>query len=122
MSDPSRLAGLVLAGGQSSRFGADKALAVLNGETLAGRMARMMRAQCGRVALSAKAPLLGADLLTLADPAGAPAGPLSGVLAGLRWAGSTGAEWLVTAPCDTPLLPPDFPTRLVETAESADAR
>ena len=122
MSDPSRIAGLVLAGGQSSRFGANKALALLNGETLAGRMVRTMSARCGHVALSAKEPLPGLDFTTLPDPSGAPAGPLSGVLAGLRWAKSIGAEWLVTAPCDTPLLPEDFPARLVEAAETAGAR
>jgi molybdopterin-guanine dinucleotide biosynthesis protein A len=122
MSDPSRIAGLVLAGGQSSRFGANKALALLNGETLAARMLQMMRGDCGHVALSASEPLPGLDFTTLPDPSGAHAGPLLGVLAGLRWAKSIGAEWLVTAPCDTPLLPEDFSKRLVETAETAGAR
>ncbi|HEV7691647.1 MAG TPA: molybdenum cofactor guanylyltransferase [Hyphomonadaceae bacterium] len=120
-TNPGRIAGLVLAGGQSSRFGANKALALLNGETLAARMARMMRGHCGHVALSAKAPLPGMDVLTLADPPGMPAGPLAGVLAGLRWAKAVAADWLVTAPCDTPLLPEDFPARLVEAAKSASA-
>src|SRR5689334_23373453 len=109
MNDRSTIAGLVLAGGQSSRFGGNKALAVLDGETLAGRMARLLGAHCSHVALSANAPLPGIDLPTLPDPPGAQAGPLSGVLAGLRWAKSLGAQWLVTAPCDTPLLPDVFP-------------
>jgi molybdenum cofactor guanylyltransferase len=117
-----RIAGLVLAGGQSSRFGGNKALALLNGETLAGRMLRIMSGHCGQVALSASEPLLGPDVLTLADPPGVPAGPLAGVLAGLLWAKSIGAEWLVTAPCDTPLLPEDFAAQLVEGAESAGGR
>ena len=121
MADLSRIAGLVLAGGQSSRFGGNKALALLDGETLAGRMARLLGLHCVQVALSAAEPLLGPDVLTLADPPGVAAGPLSGVLAGLRWASAIGAEWLVTAPCDTPLLPEDFAARLVETAESAGA-
>ena len=121
MSDPLRIAGIVLAGGLSSRFGANKALALLNGATLAGRMARLLGAHCGHVAVSAGEPLPGLDLATLPDPSGAPAGPLSGVLAGLRWAKSVGAEWLVTAPCDTPLLPEDFSARLVEAALAANA-
>jgi molybdenum cofactor guanylyltransferase len=122
MSDHSRIAGLVLAGGQSSRFGSNKALALINGETLAARMLRLLSVHCGQVALSATEQLLGPDTPTLADPSGAPAGPLAGVLAGLRWAKSIGAEWLVTAPCDAPLLPEDFLARLVEAAESAGAR
>jgi len=117
-----RIAGLVLAGGQSSRFGANKALALLNGEPLAARMARLLNVHCGHVALSASEALLGPDVSFLVDPPGTPAGPLAGVLAGLRWAKDAGAEWLVTAPCDTPLLPEDFAARLVETAETAGAR
>jgi molybdenum cofactor guanylyltransferase len=122
MSDSMRLAGLVLAGGQSSRFGANKALALLDGEPLAARMARLMRAHCGHVALSASQPLPDLDIIALPDPPGVPAGPLAGVLAGLRWAASSGARWLVTAPCDTPLLPEDFPVRLIEAAETSGAR
>src|SRR5262245_20662240 len=122
MSDPTGVAGLVLAGGRSSRFGVNKALALLDGETLAARMARLRRAHCGHVALSAGEALPGLDLPVLADPPEVPAGPLAGVLAGLRWAASLGAEWLVTAPCDTPLLPGDFPVQLVEAAETASAR
>src|SRR5690349_16515559 len=112
MSQRADIAGLVLAGGQSSRFGSNKALALLGGETLAGRMVRVMRGQCAHVALSAREALLGPEVLTLADPAGVAPGPLAGVLAGLRWAKSAGAAWLVTAPCDAPLLPEDFPLRL----------
>ena len=122
MVDPTRIAGLVLAGGQSSRFGSNKALARLDGETLAGRMARLMRRHCGAVALSANEALPGLDLPVLSDPSDAPAGPLAGVLAGLRWAGSLQATWLVTAPCDTPLLPEDFPARLVGAAEADGAQ
>jgi molybdopterin-guanine dinucleotide biosynthesis protein A len=32
-------------------------------------------------------------------------GPLGGVLAGLEWAASLGATWLLTVPGDTPLIP-----------------
>lgn len=60
-----------------------------------------------------------AERMTLADPAGAPDGPLAGVLAGLRWAES--AHWLATIPCDAPLLPDDLVTRLIAGAEAASA-
>src|SRR5262245_4773422 len=122
MGSRSDIAGLVLAGGKSSRFGSNKALAMLNGETLAGRMVRLLGAHCGHVALSAKEKLLGRFVPALPDPAGTPAGAMSGVLAGLEWAEFIGARWLVTAPCDTPLLPEDFSVRLVEAAEAAGAR
>lgn len=46
------------------------------------------------------------------------AGPLAGVHAGLR---ACAGEWLVTAPCDSPLLPADLVDRLSAAAESDDA-
>lgn len=49
----------------------------------------------------------------MADPAGLPDGPLSGVLAGLIWARGAGAEILVTLPCDAPLVPADVSLRLI---------
>jgi molybdenum cofactor guanylyltransferase len=121
MAERAQIAGLVLAGGRSSRFGGDKALAMLGGETLAARMARLLSNGCGQVAVSGNEALLGPGYPALPDPPGAPVGPLAGVLAGMRWAASIGAEWLATAPCDTPLLPDDFVKQLVGTAEAAQA-
>jgi molybdenum cofactor guanylyltransferase len=121
MIERAQIAGLVLAGGQSRRFGGQKALAMLGGETLAARMRRMLRRDCEFVAISGPEDLLGLACPALSDPPGVPTGPLAGVLAGLCWASSLGAEWLVTAPCDTPLLPDDFTRLLVEGAEAAHA-
>jgi molybdenum cofactor guanylyltransferase len=121
MIERAKIAGLVLAGGRSLRFGGQKALATLAGETLVARMARMFGRDCGSVAVSGSEALLGPGYPALPDPAGVPSGPLAGVLAGMRWGSSIGAEWLVTAPCDTPLLPDDFTRQLIDGAEVAKA-
>jgi molybdopterin-guanine dinucleotide biosynthesis protein A len=121
MIERGKIAGLVLAGGQSRRFGGQKALAMLGGETLVARMARMLGQDCGSIAISGSEALFGPAWPALPDPPGAPSGPLAGVLAGLRWASSLGAEWLVTAPCDTPLLPDDFTRQLIAGAQQAKA-
>ena len=55
----------------------------------------------------------GRGLDWLPDAVHAPAGPLAGVVAGLRWAAEGGAAWLATAPCDTPLIPKDMIARLM---------
>lgn len=39
-------------------------------------------------------------------------GPIAGLVAALRWAGSRGADHLLVVPCDTPALPPDLISRL----------
>ena len=121
MIERAKIAGLVLAGGQSRRFGGQKALAVLGGETLVARMARMLGRDCAHVAISGSETLLGPAYPSLTDPADVASGPLAGVLAGMRWASSIGADWLATAPCDTPLLPDDFTRLLLDGAEAANA-
>jgi molybdopterin-guanine dinucleotide biosynthesis protein A len=99
------IAGLVLAGGRSSRFGSDKALAVLGGRTLLDWSLATLRPHCAAVALSGPGGL--------ADAPGDPDGPLSGVKAGLVWAREIGADRLVTLPCDTPWVPADLIPRLL---------
>jgi molybdopterin-guanine dinucleotide biosynthesis protein A len=110
--------GLVLAGGRSARFGADKALALLNGRSLFDASLSVLGVSCARLAVSVEdgGPLAevaaARGLDRLADPPGAPRGPLAGVLSGLIWARAGGADLLATAPCDTPFLPADMVARL----------
>ena len=110
--------GLVLAGGRSTRFGSEKAVAVVDGAPMAARVAAVLALGCEAVAVNAR-PDSGAaawardgGLSVLPDPPGAPDGPLAGVLAGLEAAGRLGFAWLATAPCDTPWLPPDLVAEL----------
>jgi molybdopterin-guanine dinucleotide biosynthesis protein A len=117
-----QIAGLVLAGGKSSRFGAPKARVVLGDASLATHVARALRPHVGALAVAGEAidPELNAVALT--DPPDLPAGPLAGVLAGLEWAAGNGFGWLATAPCDAPLIPGDMVPRLFDAAASSGAR
>jgi molybdopterin-guanine dinucleotide biosynthesis protein A len=118
--------GLVLAGGRSRRFGADKALAELNGRSLLEAALGVLDGACASVAISALAGGAVAErgralgCLVLPDPPGAPSGPLSGVLAGLLWARERGADLLATTPCDTPFLPADLVARLARALQARD--
>lgn len=122
-----RIAGLVLAGGRSRRFGSEKAMALLDGRPLIAHVAAALQAGCAAVAVNAPPASGAADwaraggLSLLPDPAGAPDGPLTGVLEGLRWAAAEGFEVLAVAPCDTPRLPADLVARLAEGLRSAPA-
>lgn len=119
------LAGLILAGGQSSRMGTgDKALAMLGGQTLAARAAARLAPQVGRLALSANGDprryaLPGLDVVADADESRA--GPLAGILAGLRWARALEARphALVSVAVDTPFLPHDLALRLAGAAAAS---
>jgi len=115
------LAGLVLAGGRSTRFGAEKAVQRLGGATLLERALAALDGVCAAVAVSAGpgeadalARRLGRTVLP-DDPTHA-RGPLTGVAAGLAWARGSGAAGLVTLPCDTPLVDAALLVRLAASA------
>jgi molybdopterin-guanine dinucleotide biosynthesis protein A len=121
-----QLAGVVLAGGRSVRFGGEKASALLGGKPLLSWAVERLRSVCALVAVSARpgteaeALARAAGLAVLHDAPGDAAGPLAGVRAGLTWAGTVGARALAVSPCDAPLLPGDLYQRLaVEAGEGA---
>jgi molybdopterin-guanine dinucleotide biosynthesis protein A len=113
-----RVAGLLLAGGKSSRFGAEKAIALFCGKTMMEIVVLAFK-DLPRFAVSAQPASAAAararawGVLVLGDDASAPAGPLAGVAAGLDWARREGFDFIATAPCDAPLLPGDFVRRLL---------
>jgi molybdopterin-guanine dinucleotide biosynthesis protein A len=106
-------AGLLLAGGQSQRFGAEKAMAPFRGRPMIEIVAERFIG-CGGIVVSAPAQS-GAAAFARANAYGlieddplSPSGPLAGICAGLDWAVARGFALLATAPCDTPLLPGDL--------------
>lgn len=110
MSSSRPLHGLVLAGGRSSRMGADKAALVHpDGRPLARRTFDLLfEAGCADVMLSLRhdqpVPAGFADIEDVAvvrDPDGGSAGPLAGIIAAMSR--MPDAEWLVLA-CDLPRL------------------
>lgn len=125
-ADLARTAGLVLAGGRSSRFGADKAFALFRGELLLDCAMRPLR-DLPALAVSAKRGSAIAVLakerrmpLVLDDPHG-PDGPLAGILAGLHWAHARGFSFLASVPCDAPILPGDLVARLLAGRSGSNA-
>lgn len=116
------IAGVILAGGRGSRMGGrDKALLTLGGRPLATHVATRLAPQVEMLAISANGDagrfdFLGLDVIPDADDSFS--GPLSGILAGLRWAARQHQppRALVTAAVDTPFFPADLVTRLNEAA------
>ena len=116
------ITGLVLAGGRGSRMGGvDKGLQNFNGMPLAMHTLLRLQAQVGQLMLKANRnraayESFGAPVwpVVLADYAG----PLAGFLTGLE---RCETPYLVTAPCDTPLLPPDLVQRLAQQLDQEQA-
>lgn len=95
-------AGFVLAGGQSSRMGRDKALLQWGTGTLAQNALAILREAGLTAAIAgARAPELAAFAPVVPD-AEPDQGPLGGICAALA---STQARWAVFIPVDQPLLP-----------------
>ena len=104
-----KVAGVILAGGQSSRMGGgDKSLMDLGGQTILARVIARLAPQVEVMALNANgdpARFAKYGLPVVADSIEGFAGPLAGVLAGMDWAHGQGAEYIVTVAADTPFFP-----------------
>lgn len=111
------IAGLILAGGRSSRMGGgDKALLSLGGGTILSRVIGRFAPQVATLALntnSGAAEFAACGLPLLRDAIGGFQGPLAGIHAGLAWASALpGVTHLATASVDAPFLPLDLVARL----------
>jgi molybdenum cofactor guanylyltransferase len=117
-----QVAGIVIAGGRSLRFGGEKAVAPFAGRPLLQWAADRLARACGHVAVNARPGTETANLAqalqiaVLHDLPGDPDGPLAGVRVALHWARRLGARSLAVSPCDVPMLPEDFYERLVAIA------
>jgi molybdopterin-guanine dinucleotide biosynthesis protein A len=109
------ITGLILAGGRGQRMGGvDKGLQAWRGLPLVDHALARLAPQVREVMISANrnAVLYAARTArVLADAADDFAGPLAGILAGLRAAQT---PWLAVVPCDSPQLPPDLVARLAQ--------
>lgn len=94
--------GAVLAGGRSSRFGSDKALATIGDETLIEQAVRYLSSCCDHVVVIGRE---NAPAPTLPDWPRPGAGPLGGIAAALQHAGGNGYATLLTVPVDAIGLP-----------------
>lgn len=120
-----RLGGIVLAGGRSTRMGADKALVDWGGRPLVAHVAAALRSSVAGPVVVVGAP--GRPLPPLpegveaAEDAVADRGPLEGLLAGLR-ALEERAEHAIVVPVDLARLRPEVIGVLEDARVRADAR
>lgn len=119
MSTSEPVIGVLLAGGQSRRMGGgDKCLLPLSGQPLLSHVIDRLRPQVTGMVLNANGDpsrFAAFDLAVTPDTVEGFAGPLAGVLAGLRWtrAHNPQARWIVTAATDTPFFPEDLVAKLL---------
>jgi molybdopterin-guanine dinucleotide biosynthesis protein A len=110
------LTGILLVGGASRRFGSPKALALLDGVTLAERAWETLEEACNeRLAVGKLAD--GLELpFPIVDDGTETRAALAGIVAGLRAAPT---ELCVVLPVDTPLVPPQLLAELGDACADA---
>jgi molybdopterin-guanine dinucleotide biosynthesis protein A len=119
-----RTAGVVLAGGRATRLGGgDKPFRTIAGRPMLDHVVERLSPQVDAVAINANGDpsrFAGYGLPVVADQIvpgrDVQAGPLSGILAAMRWAASAGAGTVLTVAGDTPFFPHDLATRLRQAA------
>ena len=117
------VAGYVLAGGASSRFGEDKARVVLGGQPMLARMVELMRgvAEITKiVAFEGKYGEFGAEVIADCWPG---QGPLGGIITALMTTGNAKLEckWNFVVSCDMPFLTHKWLAYMAERAKVSNA-
>lgn len=113
-------AAVILAGGQGKRMGGgDKPLVALAGKPMLDRVIERLAPQVERIVVNANgdpARFSGYALPVVADTVEGFAGPLAGILAGMRWSRENlpEARFIVSVASDTPFFPADLVVRLAE--------
>lgn len=106
--------------------GVDKALCRIGGHSLLARVIRIIEPQCAGLLLSANgdpARFAGFGLPIITDDLEGFKGPLAGLLAGLDWIATHHPEIgsAITVPTDTPFLPADLVTRMLDVRRKMNA-
>jgi molybdopterin-guanine dinucleotide biosynthesis protein A len=124
MSSGPKIGGYVLAGGGSRRFGRDKALVEIDGQSMLARMIALLRGVPMAVKMIAgrgKYEAFGAEMVEDRWPG---EGPLGGIITALEDAGksATPCEWSLVVSCDMPFLTREWLAFLCERAGKSEAQ
>ncbi|RED13363.1 molybdenum cofactor guanylyltransferase [Parasphingopyxis lamellibrachiae] len=104
-----RRLGVILAGGQSKRFGSDKAEALLNGKPLIEHVRGHLAIQCDAIVICGREYT---GTKSIADRPSPGEGPLGGLNAALSHASKNGFDEVLSVACDNADLPEDIAEQL----------
>ena len=116
-----RLLGAILAGGRATRFGSDKALAVLDGRPLIAHAADVVHEMASKIVVCGR-DVAPEGMETIPDWPTPDLGPLGGLCGALRYAAAHEFDAVLTIGCDTPVLPAGLLDRLTNSGGASFVR
>jgi molybdopterin-guanine dinucleotide biosynthesis protein A len=125
MSESLGIIGVILAGGESTRFGSAKAMARLGGRTLIEHVVARAAPQVDRLVISANVEIpvrAVSGLPLLRDDVGPARGPLAGILTAMNWTARSlpHVRWLASFAVDSPFFPLNLVARLHDAGEDEE--
>lgn len=109
------ITGVLLAGGRAQRMGGqDKGLIEVAGRPMAEHILTVLRPQVGGIIINANRNLERYAAFghpVVADSVGEFFGPLAGMASAMQ---ATDKDYIVTVPCDSPLIPSDLVARMAD--------
>jgi molybdopterin-guanine dinucleotide biosynthesis protein A len=119
-----KIAGYVMAGGASRRFGSDKALAIINGETMLARNIALVSEVTESAKVVSAAGRYAEFKFEVVEDRWPDEGPLGGIVTALRHTTATASnvEWNLVISCDMPFLTSEWLAYLCERSLHSEAR
>ena len=117
---------VILAGGKSRRFGADKAVAKLGDKSLIDYTINKLEPKFAEILVITNNPMQVSknNIFFIKDIMSGQLGPLVGILSAMEWVKNNDKnyEWIISFPCDTPFFEEKIIDKVINSQKSSDKK
>ena len=117
---------VILAGGKSRRFGADKAVAKLGEKSLIDYTINKLEPKFAEILVITNNPMQVSknNIFFIKDTMSGQLGPLVGILSAMEWVKNNDKnyEWIISFPCDTPFFEEKIIDKVINSQKSSDKK
>ena len=117
---------VILAGGKSRRFGADKAVAKLGEKSLIDYTINKLEPKFAEILVITNNPIQVSknNIFFIKDTMSGQLGPLVGILSAMEWVKNNDKnyEWIISFPCDTPFFEEKIIDKVINSQKSSDKK
>ena len=117
---------VILAGGKSRRFGADKAVAKLGDKSLIDYTINKLEPKFAEILVITNNPIQVSknNIFFIKDTMSGQLGPLVGILSAMEWVKNNDKnyEWIISFPCDTPFFEEEIIDEVIKSQKSSDKK